>query len=507
MVQCARPLVTPPLVLLEEFRDAWRTESRDHRAALTIVLAIGVALRALYLTQPMRYDESVTYMYFVRLPWAEALSTYTYPNNHLFHTLLAKISVALFGNLPWALRIPAFVAGILVVPASYAVVRALYGTRAALIAAGLVASSGVLVLYSTNARGYSLVILAFLLLVLLALRLRRGGENADWLVFAVIAALGLWTVPVMLYPLGCVAVWYALDALVDKRPADLKRLGIALAVAALLTVLLYWPVFSRSGVAAVTRNRFVAPSPWFDFFSELPGTIGEALRSWGLGLPPLLSVVLFALALFALARHASVSSLRIGIPLTAFVWSAWLLVVNHRAPFPRTWLWFLPIAAGLAGAGLIAALDRLGDRGRRIAQQGAPLLAVLLAVACSFSVVTSFAVLLTRDTGTYREAEEATAALRGFLRPRDRIIAAIPTNGPLEYYLDRAGIDRVQLYFDPRQAERAIGVVDYAEGQSLEALMAQSFVRDTAVWGQPVAVAQLGASAIVLFPRKNAPAP
>ena len=495
------------MVLLDEFRDAWQSETRDHRIALTIVLAIAVALRALYLAQPMRYDEAVTYMYFVRLPWAEALSTYTYPNNHLFHTLLAKSSVTLFGVSPWALRIPAFLAGIAVVPAAYVMVRALYGARAAIIAAGLVASSGVLVLYSTNARGYSLVVLAFLLLVLLAVRLREKSENADWLVFAVVAALGLWTVPVMLYPLGCVAGWYALNSLLDDRHGDLRRLGIALSVAGLLTVLLYWPVFSQSGVAAVTRNRFVLPSPWFDFFSELPGTIGEALRSWGLGLPPVLSLLLLAAALFALAIHHRVSALRIGFPLTAFVWSAWLLVVNHRAPFPRTWLWLVPIAAGLAAAGILAALEKLGDRGRRIAHQGVPLLAVILAVACSFSVVTSFAVLLTRDTGSYREAEEATEVLRGFLRPRDRIIAAIPTNGPLEYYLDRAGIDRAQLYFNERQAERAVGVVDYGEGQSLDALMAQSFVRDTTVWGEPVIVAKLAASLIVVFPRKNAPAP
>src|SRR5207253_11250661 len=113
----------------------------------TIVLAIGAALRVLYLAQPIRYDEAVTYMYFVRLPWAEALSTYTYPNNHLFHTLLAKASVTVFGNSPWALRLPAFFAGVLVVPASYLTIRALYGARAALIAAGLVASSGVLILY------------------------------------------------------------------------------------------------------------------------------------------------------------------------------------------------------------------------------------------------------------------------------------------------------------------------------------------------------------------------
>jgi 4-amino-4-deoxy-L-arabinose transferase-like glycosyltransferase len=495
------------LVLIDEFREAWRTETRDHRIALAILLSLGVALRALYIAQPMRYDEAVTYMYFVRLPWSEALSTYTYPNNHLFHTLLAKISVGAFGNFPWALRIPALLAGILVVPATYVVVRALYGARAALVGTGLVATSGVLVMYSTNARGYTITVLAFLLLVLLALRLRDSEDQSQWIVFAVVAALGLWTIPIMLYPLGCVAGWYALTALNDGKREQLKRLGLALAVAGILTVLLYWPVFSRSGVAAVTRNRFVAPSPWFDFFEELPRTLSEAVRSWGLGLPPLLSLVLLAVAVYALVRHRTVSTVRIGIPLAAFVWSAWLLVVNHKAPFARTWLWLLPIASGLAGAGLIAVIEKLGERGQRIAREGVPLVAVALAVACGFSVVTSFAVLLTRDTGTYREAEEATAIIRRFIQPRDRVIAAIPTNGPLEYYFDRAGIHRAQLYLDPKAAERAIGVVDLAEGQTLDALVAQSFVRDTATWGAPQLVAELQASMIVYFPRKNAPTP
>src|SRR5438270_7714835 len=183
------PLKRPSsVVLFEELSEAWRNESRDHRVALLCIVAIALALRLRYLGQPMRYDESVTYLYFVKQPWSDAVSLYTYPNNHLFHTLLAKLSVTAFGNAPWALRLPAFIAGMLVVLATYAVTRALYNPRAALYATGIVASSGVLVLYSTNARGYSLMVLAFLLLVLLAVRLQRVARSDTWITFAVVAA-------------------------------------------------------------------------------------------------------------------------------------------------------------------------------------------------------------------------------------------------------------------------------------------------------------------------------
>jgi len=39
----------------------------------------------------------------------------------------------------------------------------------------------------------------------------RAPSTADWIAFAVVAALGLWTIPVMLFPLGAVALWLALS--------------------------------------------------------------------------------------------------------------------------------------------------------------------------------------------------------------------------------------------------------------------------------------------------------
>src|ERR1043166_4190289 len=62
---------------------------------VTILTLLGAALRAMYLAQPMRYDESVTYLDYASQPWATALGSYTYPNNHVLHTALVKVATGL----------------------------------------------------------------------------------------------------------------------------------------------------------------------------------------------------------------------------------------------------------------------------------------------------------------------------------------------------------------------------------------------------------------------------
>jgi len=495
------------LLLVDELREAWRSEPRDHRIAFAAIVAIGIILRVAHLRQPMRYDEAVTYMYFVRHPWSEALSLYTYPNNHLFHTLLAKVSTTAFGNSPWALRLPAFLAGVLVIPATYAVTRLLYGERAGLIAAAMVAASGVLTLYSTNARGYTMVVLAFLLLVLAGIRILRGDVHPPWFTFAVIAALGLWTIPVMLYPLGTVALWIALSLLVAGRAAELRRLAVSLGVTGGLTLLLYAPVISREGLAAITRNRFVVSMGWFEFFERLPPTIREALVSWSLGVPPLVMLALAACAVLALRHHASLSRFRVGIPLAGFAWCAWLLVVNHRAPFARVWLWVFPLAAALAGAGAVAFLERRTSSGTAASVwQRLPVLTTIFALAMALSVALSRGVLVSPDTGTFRDARRAAETLRGVLRPGDRVLAAIPSNAPLSYYLHAIGVSENVMSLDVRQATRVFAVVDRHEGQTLPALVARSPVSDSTAFGAPSIVARYPGAMIVLFQRRDAPA-
>jgi hypothetical protein len=113
----------------------------------------AVVLRCFFLSEPMRYDEAYTYLRYASKPIYIG-ATYYSPNNHLFNTVLMHLSTILVGGSPWALRLPTVVAGVLIVPLSYAAVRLCRGSGVGLLMA--VSSSFPLIEYATNARGYSL---------------------------------------------------------------------------------------------------------------------------------------------------------------------------------------------------------------------------------------------------------------------------------------------------------------------------------------------------------------
>ena len=132
---------------------------RAELAALAVITALGVLCRLAALRQPMRYDEASAWADFIGRDWWTILSRYPTPNNHVFFSLIAKLTSALAPYGPWAIRLPALLPGIAIVPATWAVGRRLADRATALLGAALAAGSMPLVLYSANARGHSLVVL------------------------------------------------------------------------------------------------------------------------------------------------------------------------------------------------------------------------------------------------------------------------------------------------------------------------------------------------------------
>lgn len=443
---------------------------------LAAVVVVAAALRWYWLGQPVRYDEAVTWLEYASRPLPEALSRYDLPNNHLFHTLLAHLTTEVLGPGVRVLRLPAFLAGVLTVPATWALGRRLHGASVGLLAAALVAVSPVLVLFSVNARGYAIVVLAFLVLALLAAELRRRSSALPWTGFAVTAALAGWTMPAALYPAVAAGIWILWPAHEGEGPRPLTgRLG-GLAAAAVgaagLTALLYAPVLRRSGWRSIAANRFVAPAPFDEFVVEVPGFLISVLREWSHGLPAWL-VGLFGLGAAAVAAGRIAAGGRVAdspgrsaggrppplLP-AALLGSVLVLLATRRVPFARVWLYLLPAAAVFAAAGLgelVRILSEVVDRGHgvetggsrrapfRRAGRGAAGVALAVLVAGGVHLLRADPVTSWGLTGSLPAGDRVAGLLAGRMGPGDAVRAPIPSDAPLEYYFSRMGIDRQRV--------------------------------------------------------------
>lgn len=446
------------------------------RVLLAAVVVVAAALRWHWLGQPIRYDEAVTWLEYASRPLPQALALYDLPNNHLFHTLLVHLSTDVLGPGVRALRLPAFLAGVLTVPAAWALGRRLHGPATGLVAAAAVAASPVLVLFSTNARGYALVVLAFLLLALLATELRRRASLPLWAAFSAVAALAGWTMPAALYPAVAAGAWLVWPARPGEgaRPQADRAVGLAgaAATAAGVTAVLYLPVLRGSGWRSVVANRFVAPDPPSEFVAEVPDFLAAVLREWGHGVPGWIVVLFVAGAAAALARGAVDGAARQGqrrrrrdrrarppplLP-AALIGSAVVLAATRRVPFARVWLYLLPafLVFASAGIGMLAralvevAPGRPASAGPGGTTGTADRRAARAVAAAALTVLVGGGVHLMRAdpvtawglTGSLPAGDRVAALLHRRMGPEDAVHAPLPSDAPLEYYFSRLGRDR-----------------------------------------------------------------
>jgi hypothetical protein len=437
---------------------AVRSESRLHLAVLAGVVLAAFLVRLDFLFQPMRYDEAGTYIHYASEPVYIGLSSYTAPNNHLLHTLLVHISTVLFGNEPWAIRLPAFAAGILLVPAAYLAARLHYDRHTALLAAALIAASSRLVEYSTNARGYTLQTLLFLLALALASVLARSDEPAGWVAFAVLTALGFWVVPTMLYGLAVVVTWLVATILSEHRHVHLlaRRLVPSLAGAAVLTLVLYTPPILSSGPHALLRNDFVRPRGLGSTIRALPRSLWDTMAGWNRDLPLPVALLLAAAFLVAVVQQRRTSRFRFA-PALAAVAVLPIVLAQRVVPYDRVWLFLLPLYLITAAAGIVRPAAHVGTR--RFFAPAVAALALVTVAALGAHEVSARAVYRSEDTSTFRAAEPIVRFLAPRLGPNARILAAPPADQILEYYLDERGLDGGRILYDNFPAGRLFVVV------------------------------------------------
>jgi hypothetical protein len=480
---------------------------RRERLAVLGITALALLSRLTVLWQPMRFDEGVSWAYYVGRSWWTIVGTYKQPNNHVFYSLLAKLSAAAAAYPPWALRLPALLAGVAIIPLTWAVGRRFADDRVALLAAALSVGSTQLMLYSTNARGYTLFVALFLAMLLVADRIHgavvkagpslRSGRQAgmssqaqgegpafQWMALTLLGAIGLYTIPIMLYPLGVVSLWLALAARrmdARHRTRFLARVVASFVGAIAIAGILYIPIIRSAGLSALLGNKFVAPSPWDVFFLEIPGNLAATLGRWTAPLPWWCTPLMTLVALLGMRRLSK--SERPSLVIATGVWCVAVLLGTHRAPFYRVWLFLLPLFLLSVSRGLV----RIVGRVRPAAQWRAEWPAAAVAVASLALAVSTHAVEENDDTGLYMPAKEVAALLAPRLTPNDRVLAPIPPIGPLLYYFPHAGADTVLLTRPLTEANRAFLVLDKRSGQTLEWAV-RSGIIDPAEFPQPILI-------------------
>jgi len=428
------------------------------------LLALGVRIR--YLGEALRVDEAYTYAAYASKPLSFGLTHYT-GNNQLFHTLLVHGFVRALWNSPVVIRLPALIAGVSLVPATYVMARRLYSPGAALIAAALVATSSALIEYSVNARGYSIVALVLVLLLALAPTLLRTERPAPWWLYLGLVTIGFYTIPVMLFAFGTLVTWLAASGRLDlngNRKRFYRRLIVSSAGAGALTLLLYTPVFATSGFRSVFANQYAAPVSFTAWLRGFPLMLGDIWDQWNRGLPWIVAVALAVGFAAALVAHQGAARHRVPLPAAAASWILPQLAIQRVLPFTRVWLFLIPLYFAVSAAGLVW----LGERALRFKASAAiPAMSVALAAFLAVTVVSSHAVDDSHESGRLREAEQIVEFLGPYLHADDRVLAVTPAQHPLRYYFGLHGFASSVLDRPLRDTTRLIVVVDTWEYQTL----------------------------------------
>jgi uncharacterized membrane protein len=477
-------------VLDRTSRGRWSLDDKYDLYALAAITVLGAAIRVAYLFQPLKLDEISTFFAYTRGPLLLALTKNTPPNNQLLHTLLVKLSISLFGLHDWSIRFPAFLAGVLLIPLTYYLFKQMFNRWSGLIAAGLVAASSPLIDYSTNARGYTLQAMLFMILIIIAIHLKRARSTWGWAGFALVGTLCFFALPTTLYFFGAVAIWLGLSAIFrdvsESHLRFLAKLAVSAVATAVMTVLLYLPLVFRSGLQSVTSNPMVQSLPYRYFFEGTWKLALDTWKSWNIALNPVITIVLLAGFIVAVVFHRKISDDKVDLALVIVGWVAIALIAQHSVSFIRTWLPLLPVYFGFAAAGLYYAGSRLAGLMRRkerkltLGAGFARLVIVLFAVFLAAMVVgldspdqSNLLGVPSRET-SFLDAKKVASALKQILKPGDIVYVdnfIVPTT---EYYLEQEGVPAGYLYSNNQGAEnvstpkRIIIVEAFSEGHTID---------------------------------------
>jgi len=229
------------------------------------LIVIGTIIRLYNLGfQDTNWDERFT-MEFAGLSFSFAqvfINSLTIDFTPPLYYLAAHLSMIIFGQNPWAIRIPSLIFGVLLIPVMFLIGKEYKDELFGLLLAGLTTIFYNIYFYSKYGRSYAMGLVWFALAFYFFMRLIKGDKHSG-IYFGLFAVLSIWTHLYSAIPLGIMVLYL----LWERRALD----GILLMVIGCLPLLNYINVIlvqrcigGGTCMWAIT-NSFGA-TPWQIFF-------------------------------------------------------------------------------------------------------------------------------------------------------------------------------------------------------------------------------------------------
>ncbi|HEV3128394.1 MAG TPA: glycosyltransferase family 39 protein, partial [Solirubrobacteraceae bacterium] len=270
----------------------------SHNTALAVLAGLILAGLVLRLAVPrgIWLDEAIS-IHQAHLSLHDLFHNLYYGDRQppLYHLTL-WLTIRVFGDGEFAVRLPSLIAGTLVIPVLYELGRELYDRRTGLIAAAFAAISPILVWYSQEARMYEFAALFGLLAVLTQLRAIRNGTMLNWAAYIVATAALLWSHYFGLLLIAVQQLVFVGVIIHRRRSGEPIRplvLGFAYSAAMLVFQLVPLLVLAHHQYAS-TSGAAGSPSGTYDLLSFYSVLSNLAWSIWGYQ-PDALTVLLAAL--------------------------------------------------------------------------------------------------------------------------------------------------------------------------------------------------------------------
>lgn len=458
---------------------------------LAVITSIALVLRVLNLNSSLWLDEISPLTFYRATPLVELFTTYYSTNLHLLNTLLVKLSISVFGEQEWAIRLPAMIFGTATVPAIYWTARLALSREASLSAALMIAVSYHHIFFSQNGRGYSAYVFFSLLSIGFLLRVLAADRLSLWIGYVSSSILNFASLMVSALVFLSQVVAAILAVVISRfkqSPAIVKPAAARLAV--VFSLICFWGVQIYSMVIpqaiSVMQHTYHDPSAGYlifsaDFFIEVLRGIKEALGAISSPLVPSLILVSLGVGSFGAYLLYCRNYLLTLCLLLPNLFLAIFMFKEGMVVYPRFFILSLPLASMILALLIESMAAEVSDRVKfirilksaHLSRVGLQTIVVLLlALASAFSLPSYYS----------KPKQDYLGAIQ-YLKPRCEtgyvVIALYHAEEGFSYYAKRAGLKLNDDFFLVRSLDKFEKILR-SSGQN-KTLLVTTFPRALAI--------------------------